>query len=121
MEGYFMKKLKDAAASIKGSSNSISAGFIAFLKNYGIIGLAIAVIIGAAVGKLVSSLVADIIMPIVTFFIPGGNWREATLNLGPIILKVGSFIGNIIDFVIVALVVYLMAKWILKEETVTKK
>ena len=116
-----MKKLKEAAGSIKESSDGISAGFIAFLKNYGIIGLAIAVIIGAAVGKLVGSLVADIIMPIVTFFIPGGNWREATLSLGPIVLKTGSFIGSIIDFVIIALIVYLMAKWILKEETVTKK
>jgi large conductance mechanosensitive channel len=116
-----MKKFKEAASGLKAGSDSISSGFIAFLKNYGVIGLAIAVIIGAAVGKLVGSLVADIIMPVVTFFIPSGNWREATLALGPIVLKVGSFIGNIIDFLIIALVVYLMAKWILREETVSKK
>jgi large conductance mechanosensitive channel len=113
-----MKKLKDSLTS---GANGISNGFIEFLKNYGIIGLAIAVIIGAAVSKLVASLVGDIIMPIVTFFIPGGNWREATLQLGPIVLKTGSFIGNVLDFLIIALVVYLMAKWILKEENVSKK
>jgi large conductance mechanosensitive channel len=111
----------DLKSNLKGSSDRLTGGFIAFLKEYGIIGLAIAVIIGAAVGKLVGSFVGDIVMPIVTFFIPGGNWREATLALGPIVLKLGSFIGNIIDFVIIALVVYLMAKWILKEEKVTKK
>ncbi|HIH24533.1 TPA: hypothetical protein HA251_05855 [Candidatus Woesearchaeota archaeon] len=116
-----MKKLKEAAASVKGGSDKITGGFIAFLKNYGVIGLAIAVIIGAAVGKLVSALVADIIMPIVTPFIPGGNWREAVVNIGPIVLKLGDFVGAVLDFVIIALVVYLIAKWILKEETVTKK
>ena len=44
--------------------------FQAFLSKYGVIGLAIAVIIGGAAGKLVSSLVGDILMPIITFFIP---------------------------------------------------
>lgn len=112
--GNAMKKLKAA-------SDHITGGFIAFLKEYGIIGLAIAVIIGAAVGKLVSALVADIIMPLVTFFIPGGNWREAVLTIGPIVLKVGDFIGATLDFLIIALVVYLIAKWLLKEEKVAKK
>lgn len=109
-----MKKLKEA-------SDKITGGFVAFLKEYGIIGLAIAVIIGAAVGKLVSALVADIIMPIVTFFIPGGDWRAATLTLGPIVLKLGDFVGAVLDFVIIAFVVYLIAKWLLKEDKVTKK
>ncbi|MFC1804085.1 MscL family protein, partial [Thermoproteota archaeon] len=72
------------------------AEFQAFLSKYGVIGLAIAVIIGGAAGKLVSSLVADILMPIVTFFIPGGAWRETPWTIGPIVLMVGSFIGNVI-------------------------
>lgn len=116
-----MKKLDEMKGNLKGSSDKFAGGFISFLKEYGIIGLAIAVIIGTAVGKLVSALVADIIMPLVTFFIPGGNWREAVINLGPIVLKVGDFIGAMLDFIIIALVIYLMAKWILKEEKVSKK
>ena len=44
----------------------------AFLSKYGVIRLVIAVIIGGAAGKLVSSFVADILMPVITFFIPGG-------------------------------------------------
>jgi large conductance mechanosensitive channel len=92
----------------------VPSGFVsefqAFLSKYGVIGLAIAVIIGGAAGKLVSSLVSDILMPVVTFFIPGGAWREATLTLGPIVMMVGSFIGNVIDFLVIALVVFIVMK-----------
>ena len=49
-------------------------------------------------------------MPVITFFIPGGAWREATLTLGPIVMMVGSFIGNVIDFLIIAVVVFLIMK-----------
>ena len=86
------------------------AEFQAFLSKYGVIGLAVAVIIGGAARKLVSSLVADILMPIITFFIPGGAWREATLTLGPIVMLVGSFLGNVIDFLIITIVVFLLMK-----------
>jgi len=88
------------------------AEFMEFLNKYGIIGLAIGFIIGGAAGSLVSALVADILMPIITFFIPGGAWREAVLTLGPIQLALGHFTGALIDFLIIALVVYtLMKQW----------
>lgn len=92
-----------------------------FLKEYKIIGLAIAFIIGAAATTLVKSLVDDIIMPIVTFFIPGGGWQTAILKLGSIVIKWGDFLGALINFIIIALVVFIMAKIILKEEKVGKK
>ena len=84
--------------------------FKEFLNKYGVVGLAIAVIIGGAAGKLVSALVADILMPVITFFIPGGAWREATLVLGPIVLLIGDFVGALIDFLIIALVVFMLMK-----------
>jgi len=84
--------------------------FTAFLSKYGVIGLAIAFIMGGAVGKLVSALVSDIIMPFITFFIPGGAWQEATLAFGPIVLLIGHFAGAVIDFLIIALVVF----WLMK-------
>ena len=84
--------------------------FKAFLSKYGVIGLAVAVIIGGASGKLVTSLVNDILMPIITFFIPGGAWREATLALGPIVLNTGSFLASVVDFLIIAVVVFLILK-----------
>ncbi|MFA5855979.1 MAG: MscL family protein [Candidatus Pacearchaeota archaeon] len=92
-----------------------------FLKEYKIVGLAIAFIIGTAATVLIKSLVDDIVMPIVTFFIPGGAWKEATFALGSIVIKWGSFLGALINFIVIALVVFLMAKFILREEKVTKK
>ena len=88
--------------------------FMAFLSKYGVVGLAIAVIIGGAAGSLVSALVADILMPIITFFIPGGEWRYATLTLGPIVLSIGHFVGVLIDFLIIAVVVFILMKQIEK-------
>ena len=90
------------------------AQFMAFLNKYGVVGLAVAVIIGGAAGALVSALVSDILMPIVTFFIPGGAWRTATLTLGPIVLGIGDFIGKLIDFVIITVVVYFIMKQLSK-------
>lgn len=90
------------------------AQFMAFLNKYGVIGLAVAVIIGGAAGALVSALVADILMPIITFFIPGGAWRTATLAIGPIVLGIGDFIGKLIDFLIIAMVVYFLMKQLSK-------
>jgi large conductance mechanosensitive channel len=95
--------------------------FIAFLKQYGVIGLTIAVIIGGKANALVSALVDGILMPIVTFFIPGGAWRTATLNMGPIHLLLGPVLGAAVDFLIVAWLVFWFSKKVLREETVAKK
>ena len=88
--------------------------FMQFLNKYGVIGLAIAFIIGGAASRLVSSLVNDILMQIISFFIPGGAWRETSLIIGPIRLMVGSFAGAILDFLIIAVVVFFLMKQLTK-------
>ena len=95
--------------------------FIAFLKTYGVIGLAIAVIIGGKANAFVTSIVDGILMPIVTFFVPGGAWREATLNIGPVKFLLGPVIGAGLDFLIVAWLVFWFSKKILREEVVSRK
>jgi large conductance mechanosensitive channel len=92
------------------SPKGLLAEFRAFLNKYGVIGLAIAVIIGGAAGNLVSALVSDILMPIITFFIPGGAWRAAVITIGPIVISIGHFVGALIDFLIIALVVFFIMK-----------
>ncbi len=52
--------------------------------------------------------------------IPGGDWRNAGSSLGPVKLAVGDFVGAIIDFIIIALVVFLIVKFMMKEDA-TKK
>ena len=95
--------------------------FKEFLYEYKVIPLAIAFIMGIASTALIKSLVENIIMPIVTPFVPGGAWKTATLELGPIVLSWGAFLGELINFIIIAFVVFLIAKKVLKEEKVTKK
>ena len=95
--------------------------FMDFLKEYNVIALAIAFIIGIAATAMVKSLVDNIVMPIITPFIPGGAWEQAVVTLGPIVLKLGAFVGDLINFIIIAFVVFLIAKFLLKEEKVAKK
>lgn len=95
--------------------------FIDFLKQYGVVGLAIAVIIGGKLNSLITSTVDGLLMPFVTFFIPGGAWRTATLDIGPFHFLLGPFFGALIDFVIVAFMVFYFAKKVLREEKVGKK
>jgi large conductance mechanosensitive channel len=92
-----------------------------FLKEHKVMPLAIAFIIGGAVTVLVQSLVSDIIMPIITPLIPGGDWQTSTFTIGEIVIRWGPFLAALINFVIIALVVFMIAKTILKEEKVTKK
>jgi large conductance mechanosensitive channel len=95
--------------------------FITFLKEYGVIGLAIAVIIGGKLNELVTSIVNGILMPIVSFFVPGGAWRTATLDVGSIHFLIGPVAGALIDFLIVALIVFYLSKFVLREKEVHKK
>lgn len=90
--------------------------FIDFLNKYGVIGLAVAFVMGAAVTKLVSALVTDLIMPIIAALIPGGDWRAATLNIGSVRLLAGDFVGALIDFAIIAFVIFMIVKAIVKEK-----
>ncbi|WP_370571767.1 MscL family protein [Methanomethylovorans sp.] len=95
--------------------------FKEFLYEYKVIPLAIAFIMGIAGTALVKSFVDNIVMPIITPFVPGGAWQTATVSLGPIVLSWGAFLGEVINFVIIAFVVFIIAKKVLKEEKVAKK
>ena len=100
---------------------SILSEFSEFLKKYQVLGLAVAFIIGAASTKMVTAFVNDIIMPIISVFIPGGEWRTAVWEIGSIRLLIGDFVGALIDFLIIALVVFLIVKIIMKEDATTKR
>lgn len=100
---------------------SLMSEFKDFLMEYKVIGLAVAFIMGVASTNLIQSLVNNVIMPIITPFVPGGGWETATFALGPIVLKWGAFLASLINFIIIAFAVFMIAKMVLKEEKVTKK
>jgi large conductance mechanosensitive channel len=94
--------------------------FKEFLQEYKVIGLAVAFIIAVASTALIQSLVNNVIMPIITPFIPGGGWQTATFHIGPIVIGWGAFLGAVINFVIIAFVVFIIAKKLLKQQKPTK-
>lgn len=95
--------------------------FVGFLKQYNVIGLAIAVIIGGKLNELISSLVNDLLTPVI--FAPA--LKAASVDdirkLSADGILYGKVVGSAIDFVIVAGVVFLIAKFALKEEVVAKR
>ena len=95
--------------------------FVAFLKQYGVIGLAIAVVIGGKVNEFVSATVADLLMPIIGVFLPEGGWETWVVEAGPFKFALGHWLGSAIDFFIVAYFVFVIAKLVLREKEVKKK
>ena len=91
--------------------------FVQFLKQYGVIGLAIGVIMGSKAGELVKAIVDGLLMPLIGLALPSGDWQQ--MVLGP--FQVGIVLAATINFIIVAFVIFLFAKVVLKEEAVTKK
>ena len=95
--------------------------FKKFLLQTNALALAVGVIIGGAIGKVVSSWVSDILMPVIGILIPGGAWRDLkwVLTTKPDgtpanAITYGAFIGNVVDFVIIAFVVFMITRSLLK-------
>ena len=72
--------------------------------------LAIAVIIGGAFGKIITSLVNDVIMPLIGLMLGGVNFSELAITVGNAVVKWGAFVQSIIDFIIIALVIFLLVR-----------
>jgi large conductance mechanosensitive channel len=82
-------------------------GFINFIREQGVVGLAVGFILGGAVSKVVTALVTDLINPLVGILLGfAGNLSAMTLKLGPAVIKWGDFLSVLIDFLIIAAVVY---------------
>jgi large conductance mechanosensitive channel len=113
-----LRKIREAVtpkpAPLSAKPKGIWAEFMDFIGKAGVLGLAVGFIMGTYIGKVVSALVQDIIMPVPGALIPGGDWRKAVVSL-PVgqgmNFAVGDLVGVIIDFLIVAVVVFFIAKY----------
>ena len=98
----------------------LGSEFKEFAMKGNVVDLAVGVIIGAAFGKIVSSLVGDLIMPLLGRIIGGVNFSDLAVTLGKdptgkeVLIKYGSFIQTIFDFLIIAIVLFLAIKGINK-------
>ena len=96
-------------------------GFINFIREQGVIGLAVGFILGGAVSKVVASLVSDIINPLISVALGStSNLKDAGLQIGSVKILWGSFIATAIDFIVIALVVYFGFR-VLKLDKLDKK
>ena len=95
--------------------------FVSFIKKQGVVGLAVAFVLGAKIVEVVTALVNDIIQPIVGLLLgKAEGLKEASFSLAGARIMYGDFISVLIDFVIVAAVVYYGVK-LLKLETLDLK
>ena len=115
-----IKNIKEFDKFKKGASD-----FKTFISRGNVVDMAVGVIVGGAFGKIVTSLVNDILMPIVGVFLGGLNFTELSIKVGDASVAYGNFIQTIIDFLIIALCIFIMVKvfekFKKKEEVAPKK
>jgi large conductance mechanosensitive channel len=102
--------------------------FKSFLTKSNALALAIGVIIGGATGKVVTALVDDLLMPPIGLVMPKGDWRDAQVVLSRgtdaegketvNAVKYGHFLGSVVDFTIMAFVVFILTKSLLPKEPI---
>jgi len=95
--------------------------FKEFISRGNVVDLAVGVIMGSAFGKIVTSLVNDIIMPLVGAIIGGIDFTTLSITIRDSKVMYGSFIQNIVDFLIIAVCIFLMVKVVNKLNDLHKK
>lgn len=81
-------------------------GFVDFIRKQGVVGLAVGFILGGAVSKMVTALVTDIINPLIGAALGSVNLTDRVFTLAGVEFLWGHFISTLIDFLVVAMVVY---------------
>lgn len=94
---------------------SLMSEFREFALKGNVVDLAVGVIVGAAFGKIVDSLVKNLLMPPIGYMIGGVNFNELAINLPtptgkPVLIKYGEFLQTIVDFLIIAFVLFMVIK-----------
>ena len=84
--------------------------FKEFVMRGNVLDLAVAVIIGVAFGQIIASLVNDILMPLIGLVLGGINFSELSFTVGAAVVRWGAFVQSILDFVIVAFVIFMIVR-----------
>lgn len=95
--------------------------FKAFIAQGSVLDLAVGVIIGSAFGKITASLVGDIVMPIIGIFMGGIDFKKLAITVGTANVLYGNFIQTVIEFLIIAFVVFMIIKAATRAGLVEKK
>ena len=88
--------------------------FMGFIEAFGIIGVAIGIVMGQAVAKVINVIVEGLVMPLIGMLLPGDKWQEAVFHIGRAAIKIGLIIAAFIDFFAVSLVVFFVVRYVFK-------
>ena len=112
-----IKATKDLAKTGAGKLKSGASGFMQFIKEQNIVGLAIGLVLGTQAGATVNSLINNVIMPPLGFLLGSADGiRGLSIDIGMTpagehaVLTYGQFINDLIDFLVLALGVYIVIK-----------
>ena len=118
--------IADGGIIIEAGKNQIN-GFMTFIRTQGVVGLAVGLVLGGAVTILVTSLVNNVVMPPIGLLLGSANglkglsWTVGTTSDGaPAMLNYGVFLNDLINFLVIALVVYVIVR-LLKVDKFDKK
>ena len=81
-------------------------GFIEFIREKGVVGLAVGFILGGSISKLVTSFVTDVVNPLIGLLLGFTRLQGASFHIGKATIMWGHFLSSLIDFIIIAFVVY---------------
>lgn len=121
MEKLDKEKIKKTKKKLRKSVTKEVDEFKKFIMQGNIVDMAVGVIIGGAFGKIVTSLVNDILMPLIGILIGGINFTKLRITVLDAQIMYGSFIQQIIDFLIVSICIFIFLKIIAKLESKFKK
>lgn len=121
MEKLDKEKIKKTKKKLRKSVTKEVDEFKKFIMQGNIVDMAVGVIIGGAFGKIVTSLVNDILMPLIGILIGGIDFTKLRITVLDAQIMYGSFIQQIIDFLIVSICIFIFLKIIAKLESKFKK
>ena len=108
------EKIKEVNKKVNKKLNKSASEFKEFIMKGDVVDLAVGVIIGGAFGKIVSSLVNDVLMPIIGILIGGIDFSNLSVNIVYAKIMYGSFLQQVVDFLIISLCVFIFVKIINK-------
>jgi len=85
-----------------------------FLREFRVISFAIAFVLGMSINDLIQSFVNNLLMPLIDPLIVDGTWKTAVWNIGPFSIGWGLFLGKVVNFALLLLIVYIVIKKLLK-------
>jgi len=104
------KSAKEETKNLMKKGSKTVQEFKSFIARGNVIDLAVGVIIGGAFGKIVTSIVNDVLMPIIGIFVGGIDFTNLSIQVEDATINYGMFLQNVIDFLIVALCVFIFVK-----------